>query len=130
MRDGCLARLPGTAAKTLESVRLIDVIWISKNDRLVAAAFEVEHSTSIYSGIVRMLDLALGLEMGITSKLFLVAPEDRRNQVAQQLKRPAFSRVSELGIRYLSYNQLKENRSAIGRFGSDLKPLLAISELL
>jgi type II restriction enzyme len=27
---------------------------------VIHAAFEVEHTTSIYSGIVRMLDLALG----------------------------------------------------------------------
>ena len=96
----------------------------------LAAAFEVEHSTSIYSGIVRMLDLALGTQVGAASTLFLVAPDNRRDEVAQQLKRPAFSRVSELGIRYLSYSQLKEHREAIGRFGSSIKPVLEISQLL
>ena len=39
-----------------ESVRLIDVIWLDRQTQRVAAAFEVEHSTSIHSGIVRMLD--------------------------------------------------------------------------
>lgn len=44
-----------------------------------------------------------------------------------QLLRPAFSRVSELGIRYLPYGELGKQREAIARFGSGLKPLEAIS---
>ncbi|WP_394755211.1 type II restriction endonuclease [Rhodoferax sp.] len=130
MADGCLSELPACSDQWLDSVRLIDVVWLHRGSVRVAAAFEVEHSTSIYSGIVRMLDLALGMKVGSESALFLVAPDNRRDEVAQQLKRPAFSRVSELGIRYLPYSQLKENRSAIGRFGSSLKPLLEISHLL
>lgn len=99
--DGCLMDLPDGISAGMDSIRLIDVIWISGGEHKVAAAFEVEHSTSIYSGIVRMLDLALGTEVGNGSPLFLVAPDNRQNDVQHQLKRPAFSRVSELGIRYL-----------------------------
>lgn len=128
--DGCLQQWPGGNGQGLDSVRLIDVIWLERGSAQVAAAFEVEHSTSIYSGIVRMLDLALGTQVGAASTLFLVAPDDRRDEVAQQLKRPAFSRVSELGIRYLPYSQLKEHRETIGRFGSSIKPLMEISQLL
>lgn len=89
----------------MDSVRLIDVVWLSKEAQQVAAAFEVEHSTSIYSGIVRMLDLALGTAVGQGSTLFLVAPDNRRDEVEQQLCRPAFSRVTKLNIRYLSYSE-------------------------
>ena len=92
-----------------------------RNSDQVHAAFEVEHSTSIYSGIVRMLDLALGTTVGAGSTLFLVAPDSRRDDVQQQLRRPAFSRVSELGIRYLPYSQLQQHREAMARFGSGLK---------
>lgn len=114
----------------MDSVRLINVVWIGRGSLEVAAAFEVEHSTSIYSGIVRMLDLALGTGVGENSTLFLVAPDNRRDEVEQQLCRPAFSRVSELNIRYLPYSELKENRGAIARFGSGIKPLLEISQQL
>ncbi len=48
-----------------------------------------------------MLYLALGTEVGKNSTLFLVAPDNRRDEVEQQLCRPAFSRASELNIRYL-----------------------------
>lgn len=129
LADGCLATLP-VQANGLDAVRLIDVLWLSRDAGAVAAAFEVEHSTSIYSGIVRMLDLALGTELAVRSPLFLVAPDNRRQEVQQQLRRPAFSRVSELGIRYLPYSELRDHRGAIARFGSGIKPLMEISQVL
>lgn len=76
------------------------------------------------------MDLALGSSVGRNCNLFLVAPDDRQQQVAQQLRRPAFSRVAELGIRYLPYGQLTQHGAAIQRFGSGIKPLMEISRLL
>jgi type II restriction enzyme len=38
--------------------------------------------------------------------------------------------VSELGIRYLPYSQLAEHGQAMARFGSGIKPLLEISQVL
>ena len=57
---GCLDTLPASieSLSGVESIRLIDILWIEPDDTRVIAAFEVEHTTSIYSGIVRMLDLA------------------------------------------------------------------------
>ena len=129
LADGCLNELPAAQSGS-DSARLIDVVWLRPDSASVAAAFEVEHSTSIYSGIVRMLDLALGTQIGADCTLFLVAPDERRDEVAQQLRRPAFSRVTELGIRYLPYGELRVHRDAISRFGAGLKPLLALSSTL
>lgn len=130
LSDGCLALLPPDVASGMDSIRLIDVVWLAREGQQVAAAFEVEHSTSIYSGIVRMLDLALGSAVGANSLLFLVAPDDRRDAVVQQLRRPAFSRVAELGIRYLPYSELAKHKEAILRFGAGIKPLIEISRQL
>ena len=60
----------------------------------------------------------------------VLAPNSRRDEVRQQLNRPAFSRVAELGIRYLSYSELQQHRGAIARFGTGLGPMLQISEQL
>lgn len=128
--NGCLTTLAADGVQAAESVRLIDVIWVERESRRFAAAFEVEHSTSIHSGIVRMLDLALGSPLSNGCSLFLVAPDGRRDEVAQQLHRPAFMRVAELGIRYLPYSELRQHREPMARFGSGLKPLLGISQLL
>ncbi len=61
---GCLSQLPTPVQEIAggEAVRLIDVLWLERETDLPAAAFEVEHSTSIYAGIVRMLDLAMGFK--------------------------------------------------------------------
>ena len=57
-------------------------------------------------------------------------PDNRRQEVAQQLRRPAFSRISELGIRYLPCSELKKHEEAMRRFGAGLKPLMEISQAL
>lgn len=129
--DGCLARLPDALerAASADAIRLIDVIWLDADGRL-AAAFEVEHSTSIYSGIVRMLDLALGLGDGMAARYFLVAPDRREADVRAQFARPAFSRVADLDLRYLPYSELEAHRESIARFGQGLRPIEAIARAL
>lgn len=129
--DGCLRALPGAiaTAAAVEAIKLIDVLWIGADGEL-AAAFEVEHTTSIYSGIVRMLDLALGIEGGAAKNFFLVAPDDREAEVRAQFARPAFSRVSGLNLQYLAYSELRHHRQSIARFGAGLKGVLAIARPL
>ncbi|RTM14190.1 MAG: type II restriction endonuclease [Bradyrhizobiaceae bacterium] len=129
---GCLDRLPVSIDGTpgAESIRLIDILWIDHDRTRVTAAFEVEHTTSIYSGIVRMLDLALSSELHATDGLFLVAPDAREDEVRIQLRRPAFSRVADLQVRFLPYGELEKHRDAIARFGSGMKGIQAISRVL
>jgi type II restriction enzyme len=132
LSEGCLARLPEAirCADAADTVALIDVLWISKDANNIVAAFEVEHSTSIYSGIVRMLDLALGVPEHDGAAFFLVAPDAREQDVRAQFARPAFSRVSELDVRYLGDSQLRLHKESIARFGSGLKGVVAISARL
>lgn len=127
--DGCLEALPAaiSTAPGAEAVRLIDVLWLNRGTSHVAAGFEVEHTTSIYSGIVRLLDLALGAPSETARGLFLVAPDEREEDVRAQLARPAFARVSELGMRFLPYGDLGRHREAIARFGEGLKGVHAIA---
>jgi type II restriction enzyme len=129
LSEGCLDSLPDPirSSDAADTVSLIDVLWVSKESGRIVAAFEVEHSTSIYSGIVRMLDLALGVPEHAGAAFFLVAPDVREQDVRAQFARPAFSRVSELDVRYLGHSQLKQHKEAIGRFGSGLKGVVAIS---
>jgi predicted RNA-binding protein len=73
---------------TLKTIEQIDVLWLKK--RTIVRAFEVEHTTSVYSGILRMADL-LALQPNMDIKLHIVAPAARRDKVFQELKRPVFS---------------------------------------
>ncbi|MGX9948408.1 type II restriction endonuclease (plasmid) [Bradyrhizobium denitrificans] len=129
---GCLDTLPASieSLSGVESIRLIDILWIEPDDTRVIAAFEVEHTTSIYSGIVRMLDLALSGDLHAAGGLFLVAPDTREEEVRAQLHRPAFSRVADLQVRFLPYGELERHKDAIARFGSGMKGIQGISRVL
>ncbi|HKP76149.1 MAG TPA: type II restriction endonuclease [Longimicrobiaceae bacterium] len=130
--DGCLTALPARIeqAPGADAVRLIDVLWIEHGGERVAAAFEVEHTTSIYSGIVRLLDLALGAPEEPVRHLFLVAPDGREEEVRAQLRRPAFSRVADLGVRYVPYGELERHRDSMARFGHGIKAIDAVARSL
>ncbi len=126
--DGCLADLPEALAlgPGADAIRLIDVLWLDRGTARVEAAFEVEHSTSIHSGIVRMLDLAMTQAEGLRG-LFLVAPDAREEDVRKQVSRPAFRSIANLRVRWLSYGELERNRGARVRFGHGLKAVEAIA---
>lgn len=130
--DGCLEALPEalTGGTGGDAVRLIDVLWLERGTGRVAAAFEVEHTTSIYSGIVRLLDLALGPAAECARGLFLVAPDDREEQVRAQLARPAFARISDLSVRFLPYSELEAHRHSMARFGQGMRAVEAVARAL
>ncbi|MBI5723132.1 MAG: type II restriction endonuclease [Planctomycetes bacterium] len=128
LAEGCLERLPDSLVNVPggDSIALIDVLWLANGS--VAAAFEIEHTTSIYSGILRLLDLA-GTAREV-QRLFLVAPDEREEEVREQLHRAAFRAISDLRMLYLPYGELQKNLDAIRRFGSGLKPIEAIAKNL
>jgi len=73
---------------TNRTIELIDVLWLNSNT--ILAAFEIEATTSIYSGLLPMSDL-LALQPNLDLALFLVAPDERRAKVRQEIKRPTFA---------------------------------------
>ena len=115
---------------TNRTIELIDVLWLDGNS--IEAAFEIESTTSIYSGILRMSDL-LAQQPNISIPLFLVAPDERRDEVIRQVNRPTFERMNPPLVdvcRYISFEGLREALSAAQDFISFLKPtwLQTISE--
>lgn len=73
---------------TLDTIELIDVLWLK--GRAIARAFEVEHTTAVYSGLLRMADL-LALQPNMDIRLHIVAPDERRDKVFREMRRPVFS---------------------------------------
>jgi hypothetical protein len=109
-RGVLLDRLPlNYDETTLDTIKRIDVLWLK--GRAIRRAFEVEHSTAIYSGLLRMADLC-ALLPNINVSLHIVAPESRREKVFQEITRPVFSLLenSPLSERctYLSYGSVEE----------------------
>jgi type II restriction enzyme len=130
--DGCAESLPSALSgdSSLDAIRLIDVIWLQRDSGALAAAFEVEHTTSIYSGIVRLLDLAGTAPAEAVRGLFLVAPDAREDEVRAQLSRPAFRHIGHFKMRFLPYGELTRNRDHIVRFGEGLRAIRAVSREL
>jgi hypothetical protein len=94
---------------TLKTIEQIDVLWLKR--RSIVRAFEVEHSTSVYSGILRMADL-LALQPNMDIKLHIVAPEERREKVFHEIRRPVFSLLDKGPLAesctYISYESVRE----------------------
>jgi type II restriction enzyme len=117
----------GLPADVQQTVELIDVLWFAKGSAQPVCAFEVEQSTSIYSGILRMKDLAMSVR-DQQCHFYLVAPEAREQEVVAQILRPGLrggEDVFRLG--YLPAGELKEQCEALCRFGVDRSVLLKLA---
>ena len=94
---------------TLKTIEQIDVLWLQ--GRSIVRAFEVEHSTAIYSGILRMADL-LALQPNMDIRLHLVAPYGRKEKVLQEIQRPVFSLLDRAPLSeicsFISYDSVRE----------------------
>jgi hypothetical protein len=91
--DLSIGTLPkiGTDPTEQKIIPYIDVIWLGKN-KSIKAAFEIECTTSIYSGLLRMTDL-MELHGSLNFSFYIVIPEARVKEVKQQLSRPTFKAI-------------------------------------
>jgi len=99
---------------TNKIIEMIDVLWL-RGDAIVAA-FEVEHSTSIYSGLLRMSDL-VSMQPNINLNLYLVAPDERRGKVLEEINRPTFAKLNPSLpriCRFIPYSRLKNEIEQLG----------------
>jgi hypothetical protein len=87
-------------------VENIDVVW--KEEFRIDAAFEIENTTAIYSGLLRFADLSI-LAPNTTYPMFIVAPVEKRNRVREQLLRPAFRRLElREKVKFLPYEAVDD----------------------
>jgi hypothetical protein len=94
---------------TLQTIEQIDVLWLK--GRSIVRAFEVEHTTAVYSGILRMADL-LALQPNMDIKLQIVAPDARQDKVFSEIRRPLFSLLEKGPLSecctFIPYSSLQE----------------------
>jgi hypothetical protein len=89
-------------------IKNIDTVW--KLGYSIKSAFEIEHSTQIYSGILRLSDLR-SLAPNSNYPLFIVADRERKNKVFEQLRRPTFSNdylSLDRAVKFLSYDTIRD----------------------
>jgi len=85
----------------------IDVVWVAAGRNAIQGLFEVEHSTAIYSGLLRFNDVLLADPR--VSRFSIVSNDSRRAVFARQLSRPTFrkSGLAELAS-FLEYANVLE----------------------
>jgi hypothetical protein len=82
------------------SLSLIDVLWIHPTQNLLEAAFEVEHSTPIYPGLLRFNDVHIDFKL---PRAGIIAQAERKDTFLHQINRRTF-RASGLDQVCLFYN--------------------------
>ena len=128
LRSLTVAELPSLdlPPEVKRTISLIDVIWIDKESCQIACAFEIEKSTSIYSGMLRLQDLASSLG-DRKYDFFLVAPDNREKEIVAQLQRPSFRNLGSVDFRYLLFSDITCNCQAMARLGDDYRILLKVA---
>jgi hypothetical protein len=91
---------------TNRTIADIDVLWLS--GQTIVAAFEVEHTTSIYSGLLRMSDL-ITMQPNLNITFYLAAPDERYDKFCKEVARATFAlrqRPLHTICRFLAYSKL------------------------
>lgn len=117
--------LKGFPPQVSDTVALIDVLWLDQHDNIICA-FEVEKSTSIYSGILRLYDLSLTMN-NQECRFYLVAPNKREKEIKAQLLRPSFQHDKMCEISYILFSDLRCDCDAMCKFGTNASVLDKIS---
>ncbi len=124
----CLPNFPliNTDADTADTIKLIDILWFQKGTNNIVGAFEVEKSTSIYSGILRLTDLAFSIADG-DEVFYIIIPDQRERDVKMQLSRPSVKSI-KVPINYILFSDLRKHCDALCKFGDSHQILEKISK--
>lgn len=124
----CLSEFPiiNTDKDTLHTIKLIDVLWFRKGTNNIICAFEVEKSTSIYSGILRLTDLAYSIADG-DEVFYIIIPDNREKDVRLQLSRPSIKNI-KVPINYILFSDLRQHCDALCKLGDSHHILQKISK--
>jgi len=97
---------------TIDTIKQIDVLRLRRGS--IVRAFEVEHTTAVYSGLLRMADL-LAPQPNIDIRLHIVASDERRDKVFREMARPVFMLLERGPLSesctFISYESVEAIRS-------------------
>lgn len=94
---------------TRETLERFDMLWLHNGQ--IVRAFEIEHSYSIYLGLLRIADF-FSLQPQAAIRVHLVAPDSRRERIFQEIARPCFTLMQPAPLRqlitYISYEAVRD----------------------
>lgn len=98
--------LPSLYPIVKQIISEIDVIWVKRGSNEIRSLFEIEHTTPIYSGLLRFNDLLL--QESRSNPIFnIVSNEANKSRFMRQIQRPTFqaSGLNEL-CTFLDYSSV------------------------
>jgi len=111
--------LTGFSDAAMRLIEYVDVVWL--NGGYIEKMFEVESTTSIYSGILRMTDFVVKVP-NLAVDMHIVAPQDDEEQVRRQMNRPTFqhvmNRAQHCSLQYLSFEEIRNKRDLVEQAGA------------
>jgi len=120
LSENCIDQLnlPGFSQAVTRIIEYVDVIWL--NGDQIVEMFEVESTTSIYSGILRMTDFTARVP-NVGVNMHIVAPADDEDKVREEMNRPTFKKVLNQAefstLRYLSFEEIRETHDTVNQAG-------------
>lgn len=110
--------LTGFSESALEIIEYVDVIWLK--DDYIVQMFEVESTTSIYGGILRMTDFVVKVP-NLAVKMNIVASQDDEQRVRREMSRPTFkhimNRSEHSSLNYISFEKVRNTKRIVNDAG-------------
>ena len=110
--------LTGFSEAAMRLIEYVDVIWL--NGDYIEKMFEVESTTSIFSGILRMTDFVVKVP-NLAVDMHIVAPTEDEDQVRRQMTRPTFQHIMDqaqhCSLQYLSFEEVKKRQNTVEHAG-------------
>jgi hypothetical protein len=111
--------LTGFSDAAMRIIEYVDVIWL--NGGYIEKMFEVESTTSIFSGILRMTDFVVKVP-NLSVDMYIVAGSEDEEQVRKQMSRPTFQhvmgRAEHCSLQYVSFEEVREKQELVERAGA------------
>ncbi|WP_143920347.1 hypothetical protein [Halorhabdus utahensis] len=110
--------LTGFSEAAQNIIEYVDVIWLEDNH--IVSMFEVESTTSIYSGILRMTDFVAKVP-NLAVDMYIVASQEDEDLVRKQIQRPTFQQVltpaDYSDVRFVSFEKVREKYDLVQNAG-------------
>lgn len=110
--------ITGFSESAMYIIEYADVIWL--DDDYIAEMFEVESTTSVYSGVLRMTDFVVKVP-NLEVSMNIVAPTEDEEKVRNQMARPTFERILDQletgSLNYISFEKVRELREVVEENG-------------
>lgn len=96
-------------AVSIDTVRYIDVIWFDE-EGYPTHAFEVEHSTDIIKGLLRLYQVHK-----LRIKLYIIAEEDNKSKFERELQKNPFNKIKQEYV-FKNFQELDEFFESVRSF--------------